>query len=55
MKSKVLSLILAVCTLCSLLVSPASAVSGDSAVQMVQALGILDGTDTESRVPRGEL
>ena len=48
MKSKVLSLILAVCTLCSLLVSPASAVGGDSAVQMVQALGILDGTDLES-------
>ena len=54
MKSKVLSLILAVCTLCSLLVSPASAVSGDSAVQMVQALGILDGTDLESPVTRAE-
>ena len=54
MKSKVLSLILAVCTLCSLLVSPASAVGGDSAVQMVQALGILDGTDLESPVTRAE-
>lgn len=54
MKSKVLSLILAVCTFCSLLVSPASAVSGDSAVQMVQALGILDGTNLESPVTRAE-
>ena len=45
MKSKVLSLILAVCTFCSLLVSPASAVSGDSAVQIFQALRISDCTD----------
>ena len=30
---------------------PGSAVGGDSAVQMVQALGILDGTDLESLLP----
>lgn len=54
MKTSVLSFFLAVCMLCSLLASPASAVSGDSTVQMVQALGILDGTNPESPVTRAE-
>ena len=45
MKAKILSLFLTVCMLCSLLAVPASAAVGDSAVQMAQALGILDGAN----------
>lgn len=43
MKTKLLSLFLAACMLCPLLAAPSYA-AGDNAVQMVQALGILDGT-----------
>ena len=53
MKLKLLSLFLAVCMLCPLLVVPAYA-AGDNAVQMAQALGILDGTNLESPVTRAQ-
>ena len=53
MRSKVLSLFLAICMLCSLLAVPAYA-AGDNAVQMAQALGILDGTNLESPVTRAQ-
>ena len=52
MRSEVLSLFLAICMLCSLLAVPAYA-AGDNAVQMAQALGILDGTNLESPVTLG--
>ena len=53
MKLKILSLVLAMCLLCPLLAAPAYA-TGDSAVQMAQALGILDGTNLESPVTRAQ-
>ena len=54
MKAKILSLFLTVCMLCSLLAVPASAAVGDSAVQMAQALGILDGANLTGAVTRAE-
>ena len=53
MKSKLLSLFLAACMLCPLLAAPSYA-AGDNAVQMVQALGILDGTNLTGAVSRAE-
>ena len=53
MKLKILSLVLAMCLLCPLLAAPSYA-TGDSAVQMAQALGILDGTNLESPVTRAQ-
>ena len=48
MKTRVLSLLTALCVMCSLLAVPASAAGEDTAVQTVRALGIMKGDENGS-------
>ena len=56
MKKRILSLLLALCTACTLLVMPASAGSANSAVQAAVMLGgLTSGQPADAALTRGQL